>query len=40
MNQPLCANLSLQSGKDLFNRMVEKTSEYLKDYYDMRTLKV
>lgn len=40
MNQPLCSDLGLKDGKELFNRMVEKTSGYLKDYYDMGTLRV
>lgn len=40
MNQPLCSNLTLSDGRELFNRMTEKTKEYLKDYYSMENLKV
>ena len=40
MNQPLCSQLTISDGKELFNRMVEKTKEYLKDYYPAEMLKV
>lgn len=40
MNQPLCSNLTLADGRELFNRMVDRTSEYLKDYYPSEKLKV
>lgn len=40
MNQPLCSNLGLNEGRELFNRMVDKTKGYLKEYYDMEKLKV
>lgn len=40
MNQPLCSNLSLSDGKELFNRMTDKTSRYLKEYYGTENLRV
>ncbi len=40
INQPLCSNLALSDGRELFNRMTEKTKEYLKDYYSMENLRV
>lgn len=40
MNQPLCSNLTLADGRELFNRMVDRTSEYLKDYYPSEQLRV
>ncbi len=40
MNQPLCSSLTLSQGRELFNRMTDKTKEYLKDYYSAETLKV
>lgn len=40
MNQPLCSNLSISDGKELFNRMTDKTSGYLKEYYGTENLRV
>lgn len=40
MNQPLCSNLTLSQGRELFNRMIDKTKEYLKAYYPTETLRV
>ncbi len=38
MNQPLCAGLTLENGRELFRRMVRATEGYLKDYYPMEKL--
>lgn len=40
MNQPLCSNLTLSDGRELFNRMTDKTKEYLRDYYPAENFKV
>ena len=40
INQPLCSNLTLSNGRELFNRMVDRTGEYLKEYYSSEKLKV
>ena len=40
MNQPLCSNLTLADGREMFNRMVDNTSNYLKEYYSLEKLKV
>lgn len=34
MNQPLCSNLSLEDGKELFKEMINNTKEYLKPYFN------
>ena len=33
MNQPLCSNLTVKQGRELFNAMCENTREYLAPYY-------
>lgn len=40
MNQPLCSELSLSDGRELFNRMIDGTKEYLKDYYPAEALRI
>lgn len=40
INQPLCSNLSLEDGKELFNRMIEATKDYLVPYFEGKALKV
>lgn len=37
-NQPLCSNLSVDKAKELFKRMVNASSEYIKDYYNLAEL--
>ena len=34
MNQPLCSNLSLDDGKELFKDMINNTKEYLNPYFN------
>ena len=40
VNQPLCSGLTLSDAKELFTRMVNATSGYLKDYYPLDKLKL
>lgn len=39
-NQPLCSSLPLGGARELFARMVNATSEYLKEFYPLEKLKV
>lgn len=39
-NQPLCSELSISQAKELFTDMVNATSEYLKDYFPLKELKL
>lgn len=40
LNQPLCAGLSVDEARDLFNSMINATKEYLTPYYSSEQLKI